>query len=142
MAEYLVTDSDMTKVADAIRAKGGTTEALAWPDGYKTAIEEIQTGGGGGGGVDEVDISFINAVNNSIYNGRMILGGVVGTIECNFTSNHEYTFELPNPIPINEFFNEFSAIFDTPTNYPIGFMLNIIDADTGQSGLVVRLMNA
>ena len=48
MAEYLVTDSDMTKVADAIRAKGGTTEALAWPDGYKTAIDAIQTGGGGG----------------------------------------------------------------------------------------------
>ena len=48
MAEYLVNDTDMIKVADAIRAKGNTTEALAWPDGYKTAIEAIQTGGGGG----------------------------------------------------------------------------------------------
>ena len=51
MATYKVVDSeqlnaDMTSVADSIRTKGGTTDALAWPDGYKTAIEAIQTGGG------------------------------------------------------------------------------------------------
>ena len=50
MATYKVVDSeqlnaDMTSVADSIRTKGGTTDALAWPDGYKTAIEAIQTGG-------------------------------------------------------------------------------------------------
>ena len=55
MATYKVVDADqlnadMTSVADSIRTKGGTTEALAWPDGYKAAIEAIQTGGGGGGG--------------------------------------------------------------------------------------------
>ena len=55
MATYKVVDADqlnadMSSVADSIRTKGGTTEALAWPDGYKTAIEAIQTGGGGGGG--------------------------------------------------------------------------------------------
>lgn len=52
MAEYAVVnktqlDADMTSVADTIRTKGGTTEQLAWPDGYKTAVEAIQTGGGG-----------------------------------------------------------------------------------------------
>ena len=56
MATYKVVDADqlnadMTSVADSIRTKRGTTEALAWPDGYKTAIEAIQTGGGGGGGM-------------------------------------------------------------------------------------------
>lgn len=40
-------DSDLTVVADAIRAKGGTAEALAFPDGMKTAIENIKAGGGG-----------------------------------------------------------------------------------------------
>ena len=50
MATYKVVDAeqlnaDMTSVADSIRTKGGTTDALAWPDGYKTAIEAIQTGG-------------------------------------------------------------------------------------------------
>ena len=43
-------NSDLTTVADAIRAKGGTTEALLFPDGMKTAIENIKTGGGSGGG--------------------------------------------------------------------------------------------
>ena len=50
MATYKVVDADqlnadMSSVADSIRTNGCTTDALAWPDGYKTAIEEIQTGG-------------------------------------------------------------------------------------------------
>ena len=49
MATYKVVDAeqlnaDMTSVADSIRTKGGTTEALAWPDGYKTAIDSIPAG--------------------------------------------------------------------------------------------------
>lgn len=48
MATYKVVDADqlnadMTSVADSIRAKGNTTGALAWPNGYKTAIEAIQS---------------------------------------------------------------------------------------------------
>lgn len=51
MAEYKVIDAtqldaDMTEVADAIRDKAGTTEQLAWPDGYKSAVAAIETGGG------------------------------------------------------------------------------------------------
>lgn len=41
MAEYLVTDSDMIKVADAIRAKGKTTEPLSFPEGYINNINQI-----------------------------------------------------------------------------------------------------
>lgn len=41
MAEYLVTDSDMTKVANAIRAKGKTTEPLSFPEGYINNINQI-----------------------------------------------------------------------------------------------------
>lgn len=37
-------DAGMTAVADAIRAKSGTTEPLAWPDGFKAAIEAISGG--------------------------------------------------------------------------------------------------
>ena len=40
-------DAGMTAVADAIRAKAGTTEPLAWPDGFAAAISGIETGGGG-----------------------------------------------------------------------------------------------
>lgn len=39
-------DAGMTAVADVIRAKAGTTEPLAWPDGFKAAVEAISGGGG------------------------------------------------------------------------------------------------
>ena len=37
-------DAGMTAVADAIRVKAGTTEPLAWPDGFKAALEAISGG--------------------------------------------------------------------------------------------------
>lgn len=40
-------EADLTEVADRIRAKGGTSASLAWPDGFKSAISAIETGGGG-----------------------------------------------------------------------------------------------
>lgn len=50
MADYRVIDAeqlnaDLTIVADAIRAKGGTTEQLPFPLGMKSAVEAIQSGG-------------------------------------------------------------------------------------------------
>lgn len=36
-------DADLTIVADAIRSKGGTTEQLAFPSGFKSAVENINT---------------------------------------------------------------------------------------------------
>ena len=46
MAEYLTNDTDLKKVADAIRTKGGTADPLVYPDGFAEAIGNIQTGGG------------------------------------------------------------------------------------------------
>ena len=46
MAEYLTNTTDLTKVASAIREKGGTSDPLVYPDGFVTAIGNIQTGGG------------------------------------------------------------------------------------------------
>ena len=45
MAEYLTNTTDLTKVAAAIREKGGTSDPLVYPDGFVTAIGNIQTGG-------------------------------------------------------------------------------------------------
>ena len=45
MAEYLTNTTDLTKVAAAIREKGGTSDLLVYPDGFVTAIQAIQTGG-------------------------------------------------------------------------------------------------
>ena len=43
MAEYLTNTTDLTAVANAIRAKGGTTAPLVYPDGFVTAINAITT---------------------------------------------------------------------------------------------------
>ena len=45
MAELLTNTTDLTKVASAIREKGGTSNLLVYPDGFVTAIGNIQTGG-------------------------------------------------------------------------------------------------
>ena len=44
MAEYLINATDLTKVASAIREKGGTSAPLVYPGGFVSAIQEIQTG--------------------------------------------------------------------------------------------------
>lgn len=41
VVEYLITETDLIKVANAIRAKSGTTEKLSFPDGFVQAINSI-----------------------------------------------------------------------------------------------------
>ena len=45
MSVYLTSGAALTQVADAIRAKGGTSQPLTYPAGFVAAIGEIQTGG-------------------------------------------------------------------------------------------------
>lgn len=48
VVEYLTTNIDLKKVANAIRAKSGTTAKLSFPDGFALAISNIPTGAPGG----------------------------------------------------------------------------------------------
>ena len=57
MSKLTVEDTSLVSVADAIRTKGGTTDALTFPDGFVSAIEGIQSGGGG---------AFVSLVDRSI----------------------------------------------------------------------------
>ena len=50
-------DTGMTVVANAIRAKAGITNQLLWPEGFKAAVDGIQTGGGSSPGAPG-DITF------------------------------------------------------------------------------------
>ena len=43
---YAVNGANLTKVADAIRTKGGTSDSLAFPDGFVSAVNAISTSGG------------------------------------------------------------------------------------------------
>ncbi len=44
MAVYVTNDTDLTKVANAIRTKGETSAKLAFPDGFASAVSAITTG--------------------------------------------------------------------------------------------------
>lgn len=44
MADYKVTDSELTSVANAIRTKGGTQAQLEWPTGFANAVAAIPSG--------------------------------------------------------------------------------------------------
>lgn len=46
MPNYLVDGQDLTAVADAIRAKGGTSDPLVFPTGFVSAVQAIPSGGG------------------------------------------------------------------------------------------------
>ena len=50
-------NSDLTSVANAIRTKGGTSESLAFPSGFVSAIQNIPSGGGS---VEEAKAIFID----------------------------------------------------------------------------------
>lgn len=65
--EYLTNSTDLTKVANAIRAKGGTSEQLIYPDGFVTAIENIPTGGTPSEPPAEADINFYDYDGTLLY---------------------------------------------------------------------------
>ena len=44
MACRKVNDNSLASVANAIRPKGGTSDAIVFPDGFVSAISAIQTG--------------------------------------------------------------------------------------------------
>ena len=81
MAEYLTNTTDLTKVASAIRAKGGTSDPLVYPDGFVTAIQAIETGGGGGS--DELVNSLIDRTISGTYvNNTVTIIGRYGLAGC------------------------------------------------------------
>lgn len=49
MSTYLVDSTDLTSVANAIRAKSGGSAQLAFPQGFVSEIGNIPSGGGGSG---------------------------------------------------------------------------------------------
>lgn len=68
-------DAGMTSVADAIRAKAGTTEPLAWPDGFADAISGMETGGGGDSAAGVIDKSVVNITSNAAEVGQYAFCG-------------------------------------------------------------------
>ena len=69
MAYRKVNDMSLASVADAIRAKGGTSDALIFPDGFVSAISAIQAGGGDGTASSAKwdDVTFIDYDGSVLY---------------------------------------------------------------------------
>ena len=70
MAYKKVNDRSLTSVANAIRAKGGTSDVLVFPDGFISAISAIQTGGSGDGTAPSAkwsDVTFIDYDGTVLY---------------------------------------------------------------------------
>lgn len=60
MADYKVTDTELTSIANAIRTKGGTQAQLVFPTGFVSAVQAIPSGGG--------VIRPLNVQQNGTYN--------------------------------------------------------------------------
>ena len=69
MAAYLIKDTTLTNIADAIRAKKSSTDTYT-PAEMATAISSIETGGGGGD-LTEEDLTFTGVLSYFNSYGRM-----------------------------------------------------------------------
>lgn len=95
MAEYLTNTTDLTAVANAIREKGGTSALLAYPNGFVTAIQSIDTTGGR----KPATVTITSPDYTGDCHGSFIfptLEGHIGNMEYNL-SNKTFTF----PVTIN-----------------------------------------
>lgn len=78
MAYRKVDEASLTAVANSIRAKGGTTGALAFPDGFVSAVQAIQAGGG------DADSSFKDVIERTAVN---------PTLPSDLTKIGDYAFQ-------------------------------------------------
>lgn len=126
--DYLTTDTDITKVADAIRAKTGSTDALVFPDGFVTAIGNIPSGAYNITATDNADgsqnLAIVDSgvgltpatltINSTDYTGTQYLFaaylGTDGQIHRIETSTAQSL-----PITINTVLN--SGVLLTPSNW-------------------------
>ena len=78
MSNYVVSDSSLTSVANAIRTRGGTSDPLSYPDGFVSAIQNIP----GSAEVVEKDVNFID------YDGKLVASHTKAEINA-MTSDSE-----------------------------------------------------
>ena len=93
VVDSAVLDAGMKSVADAIRSKGGTSDALVFPEGFVSAISAIQTGGGSGGGQAFQCGSVVSADGTNLVV-PCTLGNIL--IVRMFPPNSKYTIYLLN----------------------------------------------
>ena len=98
MADYLIKDTTLTNIADAIRAKKSSTDTYT-PAEMATAISSIETGGGGGELTAE-DLTFTGDLSYFNYYGRMskIIKKYGSKMSFNGVTNFSYAFKGNDPL--------------------------------------------
>ena len=92
MADYLIKDTTLTNIADAIRQKKSSTDTYT-PAEMATAISSIETGGGGGE-LTEEDLTFTGDLRYFNYYGRMskIIKKCGSKMKFNGVTNLDHAF--------------------------------------------------
>jgi hypothetical protein len=80
MATLLTNTNELTSIADAIRAKGGTSNSLVYPTGFVSAIDDIQSGEG---------ISF-NINNPNLLYPKLKMTAIDLTGQYSLIANQDY----------------------------------------------------
>ena len=111
MATRSVQESSLTSLADAIRAKGGTSDTLTFPGGFVSAVEAIDAGGGGDDGSFKAVIER-TAVNPTIPSDLTIIGKyafyncnklALASLPAGVTKISDYAFFNCVPLAITSF---------------------------------------
>ena len=97
MADYLIKDTTLTNIADAIRAKKSSTDTYT-PAEMATAISSIETGGGGGPTAD--DLTFTGDLTKFNYYGRMskLIKKYGSLMSFNSVNDLSYAFKGNDPL--------------------------------------------
>ena len=97
-------DSDLEDVADAIRAKSGSSGSLAFPSGFISEIGNIQTGGGGikgsftvPSGVSNYSISFGKTISKYLCIIQADSDSIDDILDTGLTTARAYAFFIVKP---------------------------------------------
>lgn len=93
--EYAVNQADLSAVANAIREKGKTTEALTFPVGFITAIQELETGTA----FASVTVSVVTDTGGSISPTITIVNTYDNTTFHTFTYTGQTVVKIPAGMP-------------------------------------------
>lgn len=106
--EYLTLKSELTSIANAIRAKGGTSDPLVYPDGFVSAIQSIDTTGGR----KPATVTITSSDYTGDRYGSFIFPTLEGHIERYDFTREPFTF----PVTINTVIG--GLVIISPDNFP------------------------
>lgn len=129
MANYITTESDLTQVANAIRAKGNTSAQLEYPDDFVTAIQDLPAPGviqeDGQGNItlpetgDALVISQLTVTENGTYTAAETAGynPVIVNVEVQDAEEKDVNFiDYDGTIVYSYTVDEFNALTEMPAN--------------------------